>query len=191
MTEPRIGPDGQRAQPTPWLLFWIFTRIGLTSFGGGLSGWLYREFVRDRGWLNDEEFLNGLALSQSLPGVNVANMAIWMGHRLSGPWGAAAGLAGIIAPPAFVIILLSLIYASVSQYPLTHVILVGAAAASIGLSLSMGLTAAARLPRRARPFVIMAATFAAVALLQWPLVWVVLGAGAISVALEYADLRRS
>ena len=75
-------------------------RIGLTSFGGGLSGWLLREFVRDRAWITEEEFLNGLSLSQALPGVNVTNMAIWIGYRLLGTPGALAGLCGIVLPPA-------------------------------------------------------------------------------------------
>ena len=55
--------------PTLTGLFLIFSRIGLTSFGGGLSGWLLREFVQDRDWIGEEDFLNGLAISQALPGV--------------------------------------------------------------------------------------------------------------------------
>ncbi|HYG42365.1 MAG TPA: chromate transporter [Bordetella sp.] len=39
--------------------------IGRTSFGGGLSNWLLREFVQDRHWMSEEEFLNGLSLSQA------------------------------------------------------------------------------------------------------------------------------
>ena len=74
-------------QPTAWRLFLIFSRIGLTSFGGGLSGWLLREFVQDRHWISEEDFLNGLSLSQALPGVNVKNMAIWIGYRLVGTSG--------------------------------------------------------------------------------------------------------
>ena len=46
-------------------LFLIFSRIGLTSFGGGLSGWLLREFVQSRKWLTEEEFFSGLAISQA------------------------------------------------------------------------------------------------------------------------------
>ena len=64
------------ARPSTLQLFLIFARIGLTSFGGGLSGWLMREFVRDRAWIGEEEFLDGLSLAQALPGVNVTNMAI-------------------------------------------------------------------------------------------------------------------
>jgi len=175
-------------RPTAWLLFLIFSRIGLTSFGGGLSGWLYREFVQDRKWMSEEEFLNGLSLSQALPGVNVKNMAIWIGYRLAGARGAAAGFLGIIVPPAVFIVVLAVAFSALARYPATNVALAGAAAAAIGLSASMGITAARRVPRRAMPLFFLGGTFVAVGLLHWPLVWVVLGAGAASVSIEYRRL---
>src|SRR5579872_1702138 len=97
-TAPAQGPAIQG--PTTLRLFVIFARIGVTSFGGGLSGWLLRVFVQDYRWLSEEEFLNGLAIAQALPGVNVSNMAVWIGYRLRGTAGAIASLAGIIIPPA-------------------------------------------------------------------------------------------
>lgn len=183
--------DKPAMRPAPLALFLIFTRIGLTSFGGGLSGWLFREFVRDRRWIQEDEFLNGLALAQAMPGVNVTNMAIWIGYRLAGFRGAAASFFGIILLPAFAIVAIGAAFAWLSRFPTTHLALVGAAAASIGLSFTMAFATARRVVRRARPLAFMGATFVAVALLQWPLVWVVIVAGAASVALEYVDLTRS
>jgi chromate transporter len=178
------------AMPTPLELFLIFSRIGLTSFGGGLSGWFLREFVQDRHWLTEEEFLNGLALSQALPGVNVKNLAIWIGHRLLGWRGALAGFCGIIFPPAVVIVILGAFFSAIAGFSLTHIALAGAAAGAIGLSLSMAITAVRRLPRRVVPLVIFIATFIAVAILALPLVWTVLIAGTLSVAYEYARVSR-
>ncbi len=174
--------------PTAWRLFLIFSRIGLTSFGGGLSGWLYREFVQDRRWMSEEAFFNGLALSQALPGVNVKNMAIWIGYRLAGARGAVAGFMGIIVPPAVFIVCLALVFAELARFPLTHIALAGAAAAAIGLSANMAIAAALRVPRRLMPWVFMTSTFVAVGLLHWPLLWVVLAEGAASIALEYRRL---
>lgn len=170
-------------------LFREFTRIGLTSFGGGLSGWLLRVFVKERGWLTEEEFLNGLAVCQALPGVNVANMAIWIGYRLLGLKGALASLAGIIVPPAVVIVALGAGFDAISGYALTAPALNGAAGAAIGLSLVMGITTARRVARRAVPWALMVAAFAMIALLGWPLPWVVLGLGAIGIGAEFSYLR--
>jgi chromate transporter len=104
---------------------------------------------------------------------------------LCGWRGAVAGFAGIIVPPAFLIVLLGVLFSTLARFSMTHVALAGAAAAAIGLSISMALTAVRRLPRRIFPFLVMGLTFAAVGLLHWPLVWTVLAAGGVSVALEY------
>jgi chromate transporter len=169
--------------PTATQLFLIFTRIGLTSFGGGLSGWLYREFVQRHRWLSEEDFLSGLAICQTLPGINVSNMAIWIGYRMRGAIGAVASLIGIIVPAAILIVLIAVASSTLTQIPLVHAGLVGASAAAIGLSLSMGIAIARRIPRTILPLGIMAATFAAIGIFHLPLVWVVLVGGGLSILL--------
>ena len=170
--------------PTAAQLFLIFTRIGLTSFGGGLSGWLFREFVQRHRWLTEEEFVSGLAICQTLPGVNVSNMAIWIGYRLRGTVGAVASTIGIVVPAAILIVLIAVVFSELTQIPLLHAGLVGASAAAIGLSLSMGIAIARRLPRKVLPLGIMAATFAAIGIFHLPLVWVVLVCGGLSILLS-------
>jgi len=49
-------------------IFLVFLRIGLLSFGGGLTGWVYREAVLLRRWIDEDEFMSGVAMSQILPG---------------------------------------------------------------------------------------------------------------------------
>ena len=175
--------------PTALRLFAIFARIGMTSFGGGLSGWLLRVFVHDYRWLTEDEFLNGLAIAQAMPGVNVSNMAVWIGYRLRGTAGAIASLAGIIIPPAILILVLAAVFGSLRRFDLTHVALTGAGAAAIGLSLVMGITAARRVPRHALPLAVMVATFVAVAIIRVPLIWVILVGGPISVLLAARSPR--
>jgi chromate transporter len=186
-TAPTRGPTGEG--PSALRLFAIFARIGMTSFGGGLSGLLLRVFVHDYRWLSEEEFLDGLAIAQALPGVNVANMAVWIGYRLRGSIGAFASLAGIIIPPAILIVALAAVFSSLRDFELTHVLLTGAGAAAIGLSLVMGITAARRVPRRALPIAIMTATFLAVAIFRLPLIWVVLIGSPISILLAARSPR--
>ncbi|PAJ77242.1 chromate transporter [Burkholderia ubonensis] len=185
-SSPRLAP-----RHGAFALFLAFAQIGLTSFGGGLSGRMLRDFVHTRRWLDEEAFLNGPALSQALPGVNVKNLAIWIGYRLCGWRGAVAGFAGVIVPPAVLIVLFGVAFATLTRFPLTHVALAGAAAAAIGLSIAMALTAVRRLPRRTAPFVVMTLTFVSVAVLHWPLVWTVLIGGGASVALEYRRAARA
>ena len=156
----------------------------MTSFGGGLSGWLYREFVQRHRWVSEEEFISGLAICQTLPGVNVSNMAIWIGYRLRGTLGAVVSTIGIIIPPAILIVLIAIAFSTLTQIPLFHAALVGASAAAIGLSLAMGIAIARRIPRKILPLAIMAATFAAIGIFHLPLVWVVLVGGGLSILLS-------
>ena len=178
--------------PSTLQLAAAFARIGLTSFGGGLSGWLLREFVQRRAWLGEEEFLSGLALAQAFPGINVVNMAIWIGYRLRGTPGALAGACGIIIPPAIVVVLIAALFAALSGYPLTHLVLDGVGAAAVGLSLQMGLVAAHRAARKGRvAIVIMLLAFVAVGILHLSLPLVVLVLGLVSVAWAYWDLAHA
>jgi chromate transporter len=166
--------------PTRLQLFWIFSRITLTSFGGGVSGWMFRAFVKEHHWLSEEEFFNGLSISQAVPGVNVKNMAIWIGYRLLGWQGAVIGFVGIIVPPAIVLVLIATLFASLSKFDLTHIALNGAAAAAIGLSLSMGIVAVKTVPRDVFSFAVMIASFVAIGVMHWSIVWTVIVAAPVS-----------
>lgn len=178
--------------PTSLQLLAVFARIGLTSFGGGLSGWLLREIVQRRAWMDEEEFLSGLALAQAFPGVNVVNLAIWIGFRLRGTPGALAGACGIIIPAAVLVVLIAAGFAALTGYALTHLVLDGVGAAAVGLSLQMGLVAARRAAAKgAAAVAIMGAAFVAVGLLHLSLPLVVGVLGPFSVAIAYWRLARA
>ncbi len=176
--------------PTLLQLFMAFARIGLTSFGGGLSGWLLREFVETRQWIGREEFLNGLAVAQALPGINVTNMSIWIGYRLHGTIGSVIGVLGILLPATTLIILLGILFGTLTDVGPVQVALVGAAAAAVGLPMHLGVTMVLHLRRQVLPVAIMVISFLAVVWLHVPLLWVVIGLGSVSVTLEWVRLRR-
>ena len=113
--------------PTLNQLFLAFTRIGLTSFGGGLSGWLLRDFVQRRRWLTEESFMNALAIAQAFPGINVVNLAIWIGFQLRGGKGALLGALGIAVPPMFVAILLLVLFERLSSHAPLQIAMAGVA----------------------------------------------------------------
>lgn len=173
------------SRPIPSLLAYtlVVVRIGLTSFGGGVSAWMMRIFVHERGWLTETEFLTGMALCQVFPGINVLNIAIWLGYRLHGGAGALAGGLGMVVPPGLVLLALATVFQGLSQYASVHIALAGVAAAAVGLTGAMGLRAARRSATGAIPIAILAATFALVGLLHWPLVPVVLGLATVSIGL--------
>ncbi|OOL38254.1 hypothetical protein BOO94_08790 [Pseudomonas sp. FSL W5-0299] len=63
---------------SPWSVFLIFLRLGLSSFGGPIVhlGYFRDEFVTRRRWLSERSYADLLALCQFLPGP--ASSQIWM-----------------------------------------------------------------------------------------------------------------
>lgn len=165
----------------------LFARVGITSFGGGLSGWIYQEVVHRRRWLSEDEFFGGLTLSQIMPGVNVINLTLFVGQRLRGGAGTAVALLAFLLPPMVVIILLASIYDRISGIAWVHQALGGIAAAAAGLTVSMGVKAARGLKRRPWLGAILAATFLSIGVLRWPMIPVVLCLAPISVWLVWRE----
>lgn len=156
-------------------MFAVFGRIGLTSFGGGLSAWIYREVVDRRHWLTEDEFLAGLTLSQILPGPNVINISIYIGQRLRGTMGSLTAALALLLPPMVVVVLLLALFRNFGDVVWLHDLLEGIAAAAIGLTFSVGYRAArhATMTNRWAP-AILALVFVMIGVLRWPLIPVVL-----------------
>ncbi|MFZ5476565.1 MAG: chromate transporter [Myxococcota bacterium] len=83
-----------------WDLFVAWLRIGLFGFGGGPSVLpLVRAECVDRyHWLTDEEFLDGIAFGNALPGPIAVKLAAWVGNRVAGPLGCAVAVFALSAP---------------------------------------------------------------------------------------------
>jgi chromate transporter len=179
------------APPPPLLdIFIAFTRTALLSIGGGLTGWMMREFVESRRWLTESEFLTGLALAQAFPGVNVVNLAIWIGFRLRGGPGALVAALGTIIPSGVLAILLLSVFNELAGYRIVVVLLAGAAAAAIGMSLSMGVKASRAVAVHIAPALVIAAMFVALFVLRLPLLPVIVVMAPLSIAIAFWRLRR-
>lgn len=159
----------------------MFFRIGLLSFGGGLSGWVFREAVLIRRWITDDEFLSGLAVAQILPGANITNLAIFLGNKLKGPLGSAAALLGLLCGPFFAVIALASSYTVLQTTPYAENVLDGVTAAAIGLILIVAVKGARRASRRPEALAAFLACFVGVGLLHWSLLAVVAVVGPLSV----------
>lgn len=87
-------------------LFLSFFKIGTFTFGGGwaMISLIEKEVVDKFHWIEREEFLDLIAVSQSLPGILAVNIAVAVGDKLRGMKGALAAAVGCILP-SFMIIL--------------------------------------------------------------------------------------
>lgn len=174
--------------PSLGAIFGVFVRLGMASFGGGLPGWMHREVVRRRGWLDEERFLAGLAIGQVLPGPNSVNLALYIGQRLRGWPGAAAAFLGILGPPFLFILALATVFARVADLPLMGAALGGVAAAGLANNCAMGALAARRV-RGVGLWGVAGATFIAVGVLRWPMIPVVLVLAPLGIGLAWREAR--
>lgn len=92
-------------------LFFIFSKIGLFTLGGGYAmlPLIEEEITRRRAWISKTDFLDLTALAQAAPGILAVNMAIFIGYKLRGLRGAICAALGA-ALPSFIIILLVAVF---------------------------------------------------------------------------------
>ena len=190
---PESEGDSLPRPASPSELFFTFNRLALQGFGGVLAV-AQRELVERKRFLSREQFVEMLALSQVLPGPNVVNLAIMFGDRFFGFRGAAAAVAGMLVVPLVIVMALTAAYAEFSRLPVVSGALrgMGAVAAGLILATAVKLAVALRSSRLGLPLAaaFALATFVTIALLRWPLVWVIVGLGTLAVAIAYGRSRR-
>jgi chromate transporter len=169
-------------------LFGSFLKMGMLGFGGVLP-WARRVLVDERRWLTDAEFAELIGLCQVLPGPNVVNLAVIIGARTHGPQGSLIAVAGILFVPIGVVLLLATFYASVAHEPLAHGAIAGASAAAAGLILGTAMRLLLQTRPPPRGMLVGGTAFVTVAVLQWPLVWVMLALVVVAIAAEWRATR--
>lgn len=180
------GADPEPAERTPLrAIFWLFFQIGIMSFGGGLSAWLFRELVEKRKWLTATEFLSGLTLVQALPGVNMTNMSVYVGQRLRGVPGVLTALLALLSGPFFILIGLATVFRQVQSISWSHSVLEGVATAAVGLLLSMGVKAVRNFKPGLAHGAVLVAIIGCVGGLRLPMVPVVAVLAPVSVAIAW------
>ncbi|MBX6427212.1 MAG: chromate transporter [Variibacter sp.] len=175
-----------RRLPGPLEILRGFLSVSVMGFGGVLP-WARRMVVEQRRWLTAEEFNEIFAFCQFLPGPNMLNFAVVFGARCSGARGALAAVVGLLGPPVTIVIALGALYGFFGDIPAVRRILAGEAAAAAGLIIAATAKIAEpvfRLRAGPAPFVALA-VFAAVGLARWPLLWVLVAATPLSIALAW------
>jgi chromate transporter len=176
-------------RPSLGALFAGFLSIGMMSFGGGLAAWIRRETVQRRGWLDDQQFLSGYALSQLIPGATNVNLAVFIGTVLRGAAGALACFAGLTALPVAIVLAIGAIYLHAQGLggAAFSTALTGMGAVAIGLNLGMGVRLARRNIRRVVPAVVATVIALAIGVFGYPLLHVLAVMMPISLLLTWLE----
>ena len=103
-------------------IFGIFFKIGLFTIGGGYAMLpiIQKEVVESKGWMTDEEFLDAISLTNSLPGPLATNSATFVGYWVAREPGAVVAVLGAATPSVIIILLIAMVFTNIIDYPVVQ-----------------------------------------------------------------------
>ena len=106
-----------------------FLGLGTWGFGGPIAtvGYMQRDLVERRHWMSRADFVDGVALGQTMPGPLAAQVAMWVGFLHRGTLGALAVAAAFIAPSFLLVLTVAAIYRRYSGLPIVQSLFYGIA----------------------------------------------------------------
>lgn len=165
------GPPAVRLGLTA--LFLAFAKVSLVSVGGGTMAWIRQVTVKDRKWLDEDEFAQALAVCQFLPGPNTLNMATFLGSRCRGAAGAGACLAGLTLLPFLIVLGLGALYFRTGYVPRLAGAFTGLGAAAAGVAFGTALNMGLKRKGDPRFLVLTLFVFGTLAFARWSVLAVV------------------
>lgn len=119
-------------------MFLTFFKIGAFTFGGGYAmiPIIQEEVVNKKKWVDENEFLDAIAVSQASPGPVAVNTSIYVGYRVKGLSGALACLLGTILPSFITILIIAIFFYQYRDNKVLDKIFLGIRPAIVALILS-------------------------------------------------------
>ena len=122
-------------------LFLAFLRLGATAYGGpAMMAYLKSDLVGKRRWLSDQEFKEGMALCQVIPGATMVQMCTYTGHRVRGIPGALLAATGFVLPAFLTMTVLSALYFHAGSLPVVRALFRGLGAIVVAIVLNACIT---------------------------------------------------
>ncbi|MCM0028899.1 MAG: chromate transporter [Polynucleobacter sp.] len=150
-------------------LFLQFLIVGAVSFGGGIIAYERILLVEKRKWLNADQFMAYLAISQTMPGLNSVNLAILTGDYLRGIKGSIIALLGLVLPGSAIILLLGFVYTALTDHAITLLLLTGIAAGATGLLAAVTYRIGDTHWKKPISLILITATFILMSIVKLPL----------------------
>lgn len=168
-----------------------FLWLGCLGFGGPIAtvGYMQRDLVERRGWIDRKDFLDGVALGQAMPGPLAAQVAMWVGYLRAGAWGALAVAVPFIAPSFVVVVAAAHLYVRYDGLEVVQALFRGVGPAVIAI-VAIAAVKIARMTdgRDGRLWAISAVTGVVTAVTASEIAWLFLAAGLVMVVWERAPV---
>ncbi|MEG0496371.1 MAG: chromate transporter [Carnobacterium sp.] len=172
-----------------WTLFSSTFTLSAFTFGGGyiIVPLMKKRFVQDLKWIDEEEMMDLVAISQSAPGPIAVNASIIVGYRMAGIPGALLSTLGTVLPPLAIITAISYFYIAFRENAVINALLfgmqAGVAAVIVDVVINMGL--AIIKDKRLLPVIMMILSFIATAVFDVNIVLILFICGAIGAYTTY------
>ncbi len=168
-----------------WQIFLSFFKVGAFTIGGGYAMLpiMQKDLVDRLGWIDEREFMETIAITQSAPGAIAVNTAIFIGKRMAGVPGALAGCLGVILPSYIIILTIAIFFQSILQWQPALSFFAGVRPAVVALIASVAWKMGCKLVSGPFYIALFAVALTAIVLLpQMHPVWVILGSGLLTLA---------
>lgn len=116
-------------------LCFYFLKLGSLGFGGpvALVGYMHRDLVADRKWISEDDYREGMALSQLAPGPLAAQLGIYLGYVHYGVLGATLAGIAFVLPSFVMVVAIGWAYTEFGGLPWMQAVFYGVSAAVIGI----------------------------------------------------------
>ena len=144
-----------------WLLFITMLKIGLFTFGGGYAmiHLLENEFVSKKKWIEEDEFMDLVAIAESTPGPIAINCSTYIGYKKERISGAVLATLGMCIPSFTIIFLISLFFNQFLSIGWVASAFKGIQVCVVFLILSAGVKMLKKMKKKPFNLIVMSATF--------------------------------
>ncbi|MCH5280650.1 MAG: chromate transporter [Lachnospiraceae bacterium] len=176
-----------------WDLYGTFFRIGILTFGGGLTmlPMLKYEVVEKKEWTTEDELLDCYAIGQCTPGIIAVNTATYVGYKKAGVPGGIFATLGMVSPSLIIITLVAAFLREWMDNVWLQHALAGVRGMICALMLHTVLTLAKKSLVSPSCWIICIAAFLIVMLTGFPTIGIVALAGIIGVILGKAGVKQA
>ncbi len=162
---------------TVWTLFWTFFKIGAFTFGGGYAmiPLVQREVAENHKWLDDEDIMSVIAISESTPGPIAINMSTFVGYRTAGVLGSTLATLGVVLPSFIIILLVSGVLREFYHLDAVRYAFEGIRAGVLALIFKALWSLYKKCPHNLISYILMAAAFVVVAFFDVSALIIIIG----------------
>ena len=165
-----------------------FLKIGAFTFGGGYAmiPVIQREIVEKNKWITEDDILNIIAIAESTPGPIAINSATFVGYQVAGVLGSAAATFGVVFPAFMIIYIISFFLRQFEELKVIKYAFNGIRAGVLSLLLNALISMGKKCPKNLMSYIIVAASFAVVAIFDVNVLFVIIGCAVTGVVWSIA-----